>query len=180
MERAPRGGGIVETGLLGGWRDVADDVRQLERGLRAVPETCTCGDGSAHLSGACPCCRAHARALDDGCTDCEAVLASLHGKVDALVDATLRYLPALDIIVSGRDGIEPAHLADLRWQIFHIARTFQKLATAAGEFRQGCSTSHLGVLKTLASELAADARKVDSMLDPTSTRHAHTGELRNQ
>lgn len=177
-ERTPRVGGVVETGLLGGWRDVADDVRQLERGLRALPETCACGHGSAHLAGACPCCRAHAHALDDGCTDCEAVLASLHDKVGALVDATLRYLPALDVIVSGRDGIEPARLADLRWQIVHIARTFQKLATAAGEFRQDCSTSHLGVLRTLASELAAEAREVDSMLDPTSTRHGRTHDLR--
>lgn len=172
IESAPGVGGIVEPGLLGGWRDVADGVRQLERGLRALPDTCTCGHGSAHLASACPCCRAHAHALDNGCTDCEAVLASLHDKVDALVDATLRYLPALDIIVSGRDGIEPARLADLRCQIFHVVRTFQKLATAASKFREGCSTSQLGVLKALATELAAEARKVDRMLDPASTRHA--------
>lgn len=167
IESAPGVGGIVEPGLLGGWRDVADGVRQLERGLRALPDTCSCSDGSAHLASACSCCRAHAHALDDGCTDCAAVLASLHDKVDALVDATLRYLPALDVIVSGR-SIEPARLADLRLQIFHVVRTFQKLATSADEFRQGCSTSHLGVLKTLASELAAEARKVDSVLGSMS------------
>ncbi len=172
IEGAPKAGGSIEPGLLGGWRDVADEVRHLERALRSLPDTCTCNHGSAHLAGACPCCRARVHARDGGCTDCEAVLASLHEKIDALVDATLRYLPALDIIVSGRDGIEPARLGDLRWQILHIVRTFQKLATAAGEFRQGCSTSHLGVLKTLASELAAEARKVDRMLDPASTRHA--------
>lgn len=180
IERAPRVGGFVEPELLGGWRDVADEVRQLERGLRSLPDACACNHGSAHLAGACPCCRARVHTRDGGCTDCEVVLASLHDKMDALVDATLRYLPALDIIVSGRHGIEPARLSDLRWQILHIVRTFQKIATAAGEFRQGCSTSHLGVLKTLASELAAEARKVDSMLDPASARHAHTRELRNQ
>jgi hypothetical protein len=83
-------GKVVDTRLLGGWRYVADDVRRHERGLRALPETCACGQGSAHLAGACPCCRARAHALEDGCTDCEAVLASLHEKVAALVDATLR------------------------------------------------------------------------------------------
>ena len=163
-------GEVIHAVLLGGWRDVADDVRRLERGLISMPDTCACNHGSAHLAGSCPCCRMQVHALDSGCTDCEALIASLHDKVDDLMDAALRYLPAIDVIVADWHGVDRAHLLEVRWQILHVAAIFQQLATAAGEFRQGCSTSHLAVLKKLARELAAETRKADDMLDPKPMR----------
>jgi hypothetical protein len=33
--------------LLGGWRDMLDDIRQLCTGLDALPDRCACGDAQS-------------------------------------------------------------------------------------------------------------------------------------
>jgi len=153
--------------LLGGWRDVAEDVRKLALGLDALPETCTCGQGSAHLAGACPCCRHGERRLDSGCTDCESLLASLRDEIDELCDASRRFLPFVEAMTEP-DGNAAQHAGvhELRRQIQYVDATFQRLSTAADEFRRGCSSSHLITLRTLAAELAAATRHLDSLLTP--------------
>lgn len=153
----------VNTLLLGGWSDIVDAARRLQRALTAVPDACGCGSGAAHLAGRCTCCRSGERSLDGGCTECEALLASLRDKIDALVDATLRFLPFVEITAS-RDGRAAASLPKLRRQILQIDATFLKLETAAGDFRTGCTAAHLSAVKGLAAELVLIAETADALL----------------
>ena len=143
--------------LLGGWRHVAEDVRQLDISLKALPDTCTCHDGAAHLIGTCPCCLSGQRALDSGCSNCESLLALLREEMDDLTDATLRFLPFVEVNTSGHE---------LRRKIMQVAAVFQRLETAADEFRRGCPSSHVAVLKALAAELVVSVREVDVKLRP--------------
>ena len=161
--------------LLGGWRHVADDVRRLAKGLAALPNACSCGHGSAHLAGTCQCCLDGQRALDNGCTDCEVLLASIRDEMDELVDATLRFLPFVEASTAAAgDTSESAGVHDLRRQVFAVADVSQRLETAAGEFRTGCSASHVPVLKALASQLATVTEELGAKLSatPSSVRHA--------
>lgn len=164
--------------LLGGWRHVAADVRRLVKGLSALPDACACGHGSAHLAGTCRCCLEGVQAAGNGCTDCEVLLASIRDDMDELVDATLRFLPFVEgqTAASGHTS-ESVGVRDLRRQVFFVADVSQQLETAAGEFRLGCGASHVGVLRTLAGQVAAattglDARLTSAFAHVTSSRVA--------
>lgn len=157
----------MDLRLLGGWGDVVDDVRKLERALRLLPDTCACGHGSAHLAGACPCCAGGERTLGGGCTDCDVLLASLRDQIDVLVDDALRFLP----FVETSSGVkvlpeDSPHVPDVRRQIAKVSATFDRLETAADEFRIGCGASHLAAVKALAHELALVTDDIDATLRP--------------
>ncbi len=151
----------MDSRLLGGWRHVAEDVRRLVSGLKGLPDVCACGHGSAHLGGMCPCCRDGERTLDSGCTDCEALLASLRDNMDELVDATLRFLPVVETTAGPEESRD---VRDLRRRIVDVAAVFQRLETAADEFRQGCPSSSVPALRTLASELKVGTDDLDTRL----------------
>lgn len=142
--------------LLGGWRHVAADVRRLVKDLSALPDACTCGPGASHLAGTC-------------CTDCEALLESIRDDMDELVDATLRFLPFVEgQAAAGGDTSESDGVRDLRRKVFSVAGVSQRLETATGEFRLGCGASHVGVLRTLAGQLAAATTGLDARLTAAS------------
>lgn len=142
---------IVNSLLLGGWRDVLDDVRRLESGLRALPGVCTCGQGSAHLAGRCACCEHGERR---GCTDCEAVMETLRGKIDDLVDASLRFLPAVEsMLLNDGSGDAVALVHGVRHKVQQVDLIFRQISTAAARYRDGCAASQLSDLKTSASAL---------------------------
>ena len=149
--------------LLGGWQHIAEDAARLDHWLKQVPDRCTCGDGSAHLGGSCACCQAGEHRLDSGCTDCEGLLATVGDQIDDLVDATLRFLPFVELM-SRAPFERGVSASDVRGGVMRVSRTFQALATAAGEFRQGGGASHLSAVKRLARQLAKDVETVDSML----------------
>jgi hypothetical protein len=151
----------MNTRLLGGWRHVADDVGALAVGLKQLPDGCPCGHGAAHLAGSCSCCADRERTADSGCRNCEALVASIRDQMDELVDGTLRFLPFVET-VSAPGELEDLH--EVRRQVQHIAAVFQRVETAADEFRLGCCASHLVVLKTLAFELAASTGKLNASL----------------
>jgi len=155
----------MNSRLLGGWRHVADDVRRLAAGLNALPGGCACGQGAAHLAGMCTCCGSAERSLG-ACADCEALMASLRDRIDDLVDSTIRFLPFVEMSTAGQRPLESSRVGDLRGQVQRIAATFQKLDTAADEFRDGCTASHIGVLRELGTELAAATGQLDSLLEP--------------
>ena len=161
----------MDTLLLGGWRLVAEDVRKLAVGLEALPDTCSCGHGSAHLAGLCACCRDGERRLDSGCMDCASLLASLRDEIDELVDASLRFLPFVDSMTTAHgNGSQQAAVRQVRGQIRHVASAFTKLSTAADEFSSGCPGSHTNTLKALTGELEAATRHLDSLLTPVAER----------
>lgn len=149
--------------LLGGWEHVADDAVRLDRRLREVPDGCHCGHGSAHLRGTCQCCRTGERRLDDPCSDCESLLASVGDQIADLVDATLRFLPFIELASRAPFEVD-LDVSAVRRDVMRVSRTFLELETAAGEFRNGCAASHLSAVKGLARKLAEDVARVDDLL----------------
>ena len=94
--------------LLNRWRDVVDDIRHLCESLKALPETCSCGDGRGHLRGTCPCCQSERAGKGLApCEDCESSLATLQPRVSQLAVDT--------------------------WQFFSSALDFPRLARPVGE-----------------------------------------------
>lgn len=151
--------------LLGGWRDILDDVSRLATALQQVPDECGCGHGAAHLGGACPCCQAGEHPLD--CVDCGALVQRLHVRVEAMREDSARFLPVVEQIVTRNpDETEErrARLRIVKTGIAAFVRTFERLEAAADEFRSGCSAVHLRAVKDLAGDLLNSARSVDSML----------------
>ena len=79
--------------LLGGWRDVLDDIRTTCRTPADLPDVCPCGHGAAHLEGTCPCCGSTAGERVPSCEDCDEQLARLRPAMDALTVDTFRFFP---------------------------------------------------------------------------------------
>jgi hypothetical protein len=159
--------------LLGGWEDIADDVRRLVAALDRTPDGCGCGQGEAHLAGTGPCCSAHGNAPNGECTDCVALLQQLRPKVDALTEDTLRCLPALlDLpAFTARTGAEARQVLQAR--MINLTRSFDRVTVAVAEFERGCSTEHLTPRTRLrARVLIKDARTTFAALRarPRSTR----------
>ena len=167
--------------LLGGWRDILDDIRHLCRSLKAMPDDCTCSDGRSHLAGSCVCCQTEHRERVPACDDCDSLLANLRPEMGALTVDTWRFFPTvMDLLTSHRQepgqaaaGAIERHMASVKRQAAanaverHIAaviRTFDHLAIAAEEFRAGCRASHLRTLKTAATDLLTEVEHLDRAL----------------
>ncbi|HLG54303.1 MAG TPA: hypothetical protein VI485_03165 [Vicinamibacterales bacterium] len=151
--------------LLGGWRDILDDVRHLSRCLAAMPDECRCGDATAHVGGSCACCQAADRAVTVSCDDCTALLATSGAKVDALVVDTLRFFPAFTHILVGTHPPDVQSAADeVQHEIGALVRTFQRICVAAEAFSTGCRASHLPILKQGANDLHAHAEHLERLL----------------
>ena len=173
----------IQHQILNRWRDVLDDIRHLCESLEALPETCVCGDGRAHLRGSCPCCqKARAGQSLPPCEDCETLLARLQPAVNQLAVDTWQFFPsALDFLglrvqQSGKVRAGTArerHLEAVACEetittserhIVAIIHTFDRLGAAADEFRSGCRASHLHELKAVAGELLAELKGFDRSL----------------
>ena len=151
--------------LLGGWLDILDDIRHLCGSLMALPESCTCGNGPAHLSGSCACCHAtHSERLPD-CDDCDILLARLRPHIDTLTVDTTRFFPAFKDVIHA-DCPEPAveEAGAIGQHVAAVARTFQQLIFATDDFRVGCRASHLGTLKERAAALLGEVTDLDRRL----------------
>ncbi len=152
--------------LLGGWRDILDDIRALCTSLNALPDDCACGDGVSHLNGSCICCTAPHENRIPICADCGALLATLRPRIDTLTVDTMRFFPVVEILLHSAE-LAPAQ-AEGKHVEHHIAaimRTFDRLALEAGEFRAGCRASHLRVLKDTANALLKESRHLDERLE---------------
>ena len=151
--------------LLGGWRDMLDDIRQLCTSLDALPDGCACGDGRSHLSGSCPCCSTVQRDRIAECADCHTVLVELRGEIDILTVDTLRFFPVVKMLLRAPQR-EPARAEGdaIEPRIAAVLRTFDRLVAAVGEFAIGCHTSHLRVIKDTTAELLAAANGLDERL----------------
>lgn len=151
--------------LLGGWRDILDDVRELSRSLGAMPDSCRCGNASGHLGGSCSCCQAANSVVADVCGDCTALLATCEVRIDTLVTDTLRFFPSFThILVNSHPPETQNSAAEVQHEIGGLVRTFQRTAVAAEAFRTGCRASHLPTLKQAAADLHAHAERLERVL----------------
>jgi hypothetical protein len=144
--------------LLGGWRDVMDDIRALCRALADLPDQCLCGTGEAHLKGTCPCCHSVATLRVPSCDDCDAQLAHLRPQIDLLGVDTWRFFPVVKELLARDTPPELATRAgDIERHVAGLIRTFSALVVAADEFRTDCRSSHLHTIKALATSLLQEA-----------------------
>lgn len=152
--------------LLGGWGDIVEDLRRLCRSLGAPPDACTCGQGSSHLSGTCACCHAPRNDVVPGCPDCDRLLTQLRPAIDMLTVDTMRFFPIVkDLLHAHAPETARAEGASIERHIDEISRTFKRLVVAADEFRAGCRTSHLHVLKEQANDLLVQVNRLDCRLE---------------
>lgn len=152
--------------LLGGWRDILDDLRHLCRSLNALPDACACGQGASHLRGSCPCCHATHDDRVPACDDCDTLLAQLRPPIDALAVDTMRFFPVVKgLLQFHAPPAGQVEGASIERQIAKVYRTFTQLVTAADEFRAGCRTSHLHTLKERATDLLAKVNQLDRQLE---------------
>lgn len=154
--------------LLGGWRDILEDVRDLCTNLNALPDRCTCADGVSHLNGVCVCCSAPHDGRVPRCADCGDLLAKLRPRIDTLTVDTMRFFPVVRILL--QSPALASVRADGEYVEHHIAavvRTFDRLVLAAGEFQDGCRASHLRVLKDTAAALLRESDRLSARLEHT-------------
>ena len=151
--------------LLGGWRDILDDVRQLCRCLAAMPEECRCGNATAHVAGSCACCQAADVAGAVSCDDCTARLGVSGAHIDGLVADTMRFFPAFTHILVGTHAPDVQSAADeVQHEIGALVRTFERLTVTAEAYLTGCRASHLPTLKLAAKDLHAHAEQLERLL----------------
>lgn len=153
------------TRLLGGWRDMLDDIRKLCTSLAPLPDACACGDGRSHLSASCVCCSTVQPDRIPECADCHSMLVELRAEIDMLTADTLRFFPIVKMLLSApRRELARAHGDAIEPRIAAVLLTFDRLSAAAGEFAIGCRASHLRVIKDTAAELLVDAKRLDERL----------------
>ena len=149
---------VAQRRLLGGWRDVTDDIKALCRNLAGLSDTCQCGSGEHHLSGTCPCCHNVATEWVPDCADCNTQLAKLRPAIDLLMIDTRRFFPVVKEVLAHHTP--PRVAADalvIERHISDVVRTFDALVVAADQFRTDCRSSHLKTLKELALALSREA-----------------------
>lgn len=155
--------------LLGGWRDIMDDIRALCTSLNALPDDCACGDGVSHLNGSCICCSAPHDNRIPICADCSALLATLRPLLDTLTVDTIRFFPVVETLLRSPElGPVRAEGQNVEHHIAAVMNMFRRLALEAGEFQDGCRASHLRVLKDTATVLLEESRHLDERLEKAS------------
>ena len=153
--------------LLGGWRDIVDDIRMLEHACREASTACECGDGPARPGGTCVCCRPSRESTTD-CVDCLVRVHTVSWRVDQLVNDALHFFPIVVHLVRRQlPENQWSHADEVRRRIVAVMTLMRRLESASGEFSRGCRTSHLGVLKDPARELLAAAQVLDDLIEPS-------------
>jgi len=150
--------------LLGGWRDVLDDIRTTCRTLAELPDVCQCGNGAAHLEGTCPCCGSTADERVPSCRDCDEQLARLRPAMDGLTVDTFRFFPFVKELLSKQNAVASTRVLEIETHIAALVRSFDQLIVADGEFRDECRASHLKTLKDSAAALRRDAENLNRIV----------------
>lgn len=147
--------------LLGGWRDILDDIQKLDVSLDKLPEHCFCGPGGGHLRGTCACCLEGTSAR--GCVDCEALLVQIADRVDGLRADELRFTGVLRDFTVRRPDHERMRrgLDDVTIQTSRLVRIVEGVQVAAADFRHGCRVDQLARLKARVRELRDEAKRLD-------------------
>ena len=150
--------------LLGGWRDILDDIRALCRALAALPDVCQCGNGASHLQGRCPCCHSIAVERVPKCTDCDDQLGSLRPAIDTLTVDSSRFFPTLRDLVAHAIPTAAASEYGVEIHIAGVVRMFGQLLVAADAFKAECRLSHLNTVKESARALLQEAERLERAL----------------
>lgn len=152
--------------LLGGWRDVLDDIRSLCRMMQDLPDVCQCGHGTPHLKGSCPCCGSTVTVRVPSCDDCDAQLAALRPAMDLLTADTFRFFPFVKELLARDEAAAGKQARDIQRQIAMLVQSFGDVVVANGRFRHNCRTHHLRALKEAAAGLRRSAENLNRTVSP--------------
>jgi hypothetical protein len=131
--------------LLDGWRDVSTSLRTLAQSLGSA-QSCVCGN-------------------EHECVQCAVLLHTIAWRIDELSDKSQPFRPASPDVVSEFGAIDSTEQMDtLRGRIENLAKTFAQIETLAREFRQGCSSASLPVIRRFADDLLVRCSALDEML----------------
>ena len=148
--------------LLGGWRDLMDDLLRLQRRVAAADGHCRCGH-AAGTNAACPCCERAARDLASVCEACSREIAAVAERVERIEEDTLRFLPAVfELFARTPERYEEA--IAVQHSLGRLLLMFRHLRSATDEWAQGCRTTHLPAVKARAEDVASACREFDDAL----------------
>lgn len=128
--------------VMGGWVCLVEDMRRLSQLIAALPDRCECGTGGAP----CACCAHAAMRFSEGCPSCAARLAELTPRLEAVVDETLRYLPAAAETVGHFQGPRE-HVEEVRARGADLIRVMDLVRASTDGFCHGCDRSEIASVK---------------------------------
>ena len=153
--------------LLGGWREIADDMAAIAAVMHVSDGSCHCvHDGRAF----CSCCAASSAHVHDVCEACDRLIQRLDAACAALEDHSLRFSPAL-VDLTHADGPTRncfVRLCTLAAQLRHLLLTVEVSTATATRGGDHCRTSDLVQLAPVAADLAALAR---ALADTVTREH---------
>ena len=155
-----------ERRLMGGWRDVVEDVQHFAAALKAIPDGCHCNDGPAHLSATCGCCHT-VEGQRTACIDCAVLLHTASWRLDALIEDSLRYMPAVGDVLAHvwpADGQE--RVRDVQRRIAKVASAMTAVEGALGTFAGACALDNLATLRAKTAELLSEVTELADELIP--------------
>ena len=148
--------------LLGGWRDLMEDLLRLRRRIATADGECRCGH-SAGTNAACPCCERAARDLASVCETCSGEMAAVAERVERVEEDTLRFLPTVfELFARTPERYEEA--VAIQHALTQLLMMFRRLRSATDEWAQGCRTTHLPTVKARAEDVAIACRRFEDAL----------------
>lgn len=150
--------------LLGGWRDILEELQRLNRDLQKLPDGCPCGQGGAHLAATCACCRDMAVAVHGDCSDCDELIHRLRAPMDVLAVDAFRFFPCVTEYLSREHQDAARRAAAIRTGVAELVESFRLLALAADRFRQHCRAEHLSELKHASAELCEKGKQLNRLV----------------
>jgi hypothetical protein len=148
--------------LLGGWRDLMDDLLGLQRKIAAADGRCRCGHAAGANAG-CPCCERAARDLAAVCEACNGEIGAVAERVDRIEEDTLRFLPTVFELFA-RTPERYGDAVTVQHSLTQLLLMFRHLQEASGEWSQGCPATHLPEVKARAEDVAIACRRFDDAL----------------
>ena len=147
--------------LLGGWRDLFEDIQKLALSIDQVPEHCACGHGGDHLRATCECCVQSASARS--CVDCDSLIRQIAERTDALWADDWRFSDVLRDLATRRPDSDKMHhgIDNVAGHGLQLVRIVEQVQVAAADFRQGCRVDQLAGLKERVRELRDEAKRLD-------------------
>jgi hypothetical protein len=148
--------------LLGGWRDLMEDLLRLQRRVATADGHCQCGH-PAGIDAVCPCCDRTARELASVCQVCSLEIEAVAERVERIEEDTLRFLPTVFALFDRTPERHEEAIA-VQDSVAQLLRMFRQLRSATDEWAQGCQTTHLPAVKARAEDLAIACRQFDDVL----------------
>lgn len=149
--------------LLGGWRDILDGLRKVNRQLADADGHCHCRH--ERPDSACACCAQTAARIREHCGACAAELIHVSEMLGTVEVDTVRFFPLVsDIAV--RHGVERELIRDFRTDLNSVLQTFRELLSGIETYGGGCAAAHLTEVTSRAAALRATASRLDAALHP--------------